>query len=209
MKRKNKIIRHKSKLLLAAFICTALCICASTLAWFATTDAKENNFKTDFRFEVALVDEFTKPDTFEPNQLVPKKVSAANTGDIDAFVRLLVLPVAVKEGVPLPVEAGVEVIFDQLNETNWRYGEDGYYYYLGKLAPGEEAPALFTGVTVKINGEQAETYKDATFKIEVKSEGVDARKNEYRYSWWGNRDSSPTTDPLKTIDETLQTTLSN
>lgn len=204
MQRKVKmLLKNKSKVGIAAFICTIIFVLASTLAWFSATDAKNNEFKTNFKFKVELVDEFKKPDTFEPDQLTAKRVSAINTGDINAFVRVMAFPVALKDKVPLQVSDGVEVIFHNLDTTNWMYGEDGYYYYLGKLNPGEEAPALFDGVTVKIKDEDKETYKDASFNVVVKTEGVDARKNEYRYSWWENRENAPVNEPLKTIDQKL------
>lgn len=200
----KRLLKNKPKFGIAAFVCTIIFVLASTLAWFSATDAKNNEFKTNFKFHVELVDEFKTSDTFGPNQLVDKKVSALNSGDIDAFVRVIAFPVALKDKTPLQVSDGVEVVFNNLDTTNWSYGEDGYYYYLGKLKPGEEAPALFDGVTVKIKDEEKETYNGATFNIIVKTEGVDARKNEYRYSWWENRDNAPVSDPLKTIDEKLQ-----
>lgn len=205
MQRKVKmLLKNKPKLGIAAFVCTIIFVLASTLAWFSATDAKNNEFKTNFKFKVELVDEFTKPDTFGSDQLTKKKVSAFNSGDIDAFVRVIAFPVAFKDKTPLQVNDGVEVVFNNLDTTNWLYGEDGYYYYLGKLKPGEEAPALFDAVTIKIKDEEKETYNGATFNIVVKSEGVDARKNEYRYSWWENRDNEPANDPLKSIDQKLQ-----
>jgi predicted ribosomally synthesized peptide with SipW-like signal peptide len=203
-KKVKMLLKNKPKFGIAAFVCTIIFVLASTLAWFSATDAKNNEFKTNFKFNVELVDEFEKPDTFEPDQLTDKKVSVLNSGDIDAFVRVMAFPVALKDKTPLQVNDGVEVIFNNLDPTNWLNGDDGYYYYLGKLKPGEEAPALFDGVTIKIKDEEKETYNGATFNVIVKSEGVDARKNEYRYSWWANRDNAPDNDPLKTIDQKLQ-----
>lgn len=210
MKKKiRRLIKKKPNLFFVACIATILFVASATLAWFASTDAKENEFKTDFQFKVNLVDKFEPPTEFFPEQRVDKKVTAKNTGDLDAFVRVMVFPVAVdQERIPLPVNSDVEVKYNNLNTTEWLDGEDGYFYYLAKLVPGEESAILFDGVTFTVEPATKGDYQDANFSIEVKSEAVDIRKSEYRYAWWRTERETPqTVDPLKKIDDTLQAIL--
>jgi len=204
----RNVMKQKPTIGIIALVSTIIFVLASTLAWFSATDARDNNFKADFAFNVDLVDEFETPETFSPDQLVDKTVGAKNTEDIDAFVRVMAFPVAGKDQTPLSALNGVEVIYENLNTTDWTYGDDGYYYYLGVLAPGEETAPLFTGVQLKIDDEVKDDYQNANFDIVVKVEATGTKTNEYRLSWWGSTDAQ-SADPLKTIDETLQTALGN
>lgn len=194
-------MKNKPVIGLIALVCTVIFVLASTLAWFASTDARENKFKTKFKFNVELVDEFKQPETFKPEQLVAKKVSAVNTGDINAFVRVMVFPVATLGQTPLPIDDGVEVVYEQLNTTDWLAGSDGYYYYLRLLLPGEEAAALFNGVTLKLTNDRQAEFADAYIDIIVKTEA--AGTNDYRLGWWGSQDA-PAKEPYQTIDNALQ-----
>lgn len=228
MQKKIKMLfRNKPTIGIIASICTIIFVLASTFAWFSGTAARDNEFKTDFDFDVELVDEFEKQETVEPEQLVPKKVGVFNPEELAAFVRVMVFPVAYQttdDGqVPLPITDGIELVYDDANttttfeENKWQLGDDGYYYYLGTLAPGQtkeqvdndelDSQILFKGVTIKFKDDETkETYRDASFRIVVKSEAVDARNGEYRVSWWNtDKDTAQVNDPLKTIDEVLQT----
>lgn len=165
-------------------------VCA--LAWFSTTDAKSNRFKTgQYEFNVDLVDEFSPQAEVTPDQEISKVVSAVNTGKMDAFVRVMVFPVALKdndldeESEPMEVNLDEHINFVGGNPSKWQAGGDGYYYYLGKLAPGETAPNLFDKVTLTLPANQKE-YEDAKLDIIVKTEAVDVFKWNYRLSWWGS-----------------------
>ena len=228
MQKKLKVLlRNKPIIGIVASICTIIFVLVSTFAWFSGTAARDNEFKTDFDLDVELVDEFEKQDTVEPDKLVSKKVGVYNPEELAAFVRVMVFPVAYQttdDGqVPLPITDGIEIVYDDANTTTtfeknkWQLGDDGYYYYLSKLAPGQtkeqidndelDSQILFKGVTIKFKDDETkEIYRDAHFQIIVKSEAVDVRDNEYRVSWWNTgKNVAQTNDPLKTIDEVFQT----
>lgn len=227
MQKKFKmLLKNRPVLGIIASVCTIIFVLASTFAWFSGTDARDNEFTSDFDFDVELVDEFEKQETVSPDQLVPKKVGVFNPEDLAAFVRVMVFPVAYQttdEGqVPLPITDGIELVYDDANttttfeENKWQLGDDGYYYYLGVLDSGQtkeqvdndelDSQILFKGVTIKFRDDETkETYRDASFQIVVKSEAVDTRNNEYRISWWNtDKDTAQVNDPLKSIDEALQ-----
>ena len=87
MAKKKKNSREKRALVGA--VCTAAVILAgSTFAWFTSTDSVTNRLTATADYGVSLVEDFTPPKDMVPGQEVNKDVSAVNTGNIDAFVRV-------------------------------------------------------------------------------------------------------------------------
>ncbi|MCL2301132.1 MAG: hypothetical protein FWC27_13400 [Firmicutes bacterium] len=195
-------------LLIPTLVVSLLMAGGATLAWFISTSGEENKFESGiYKFNIELVDTFTQPPTIPmPGGSFSKTVSATNTGDIPGFVRLLVQVTAFADdptqATPLPMKIGREVNLN-IFTADWMLGEDGYYYYLGLLAPGETAPPLFTDVILGGPGVLDARYVNATMKIEVKVEGVDYYKWHYRDGWWVNPASPPSTGNLGTIEGTL------
>lgn len=163
----------------------------------------QNKFKSgNPLFDVALVDDFTSPNELTPETEINKVVAAKNTETIDAFVRMMVFPAALKDGEPFEVQLEDHVQLIGLDTSKWKDGKDGYFYYLEKLAPGETSSNLFEKVKLIIPNDQKDNYKDVTFDIVAKTEAIHTKKYDYRISWWGT-DDPQTAEPLKTIDETL------
>lgn len=105
-------------------------------AAMTATDRKENDFQVG-QVETELVEEnFTAPTEIEKNESINKKISIKNNGTINQFIRVMVLP-EVKADVAgdptnkqvLSLVIGTDLILENLNTTDWRYGDDGYYYY--------------------------------------------------------------------------------
>jgi len=197
-------------LLIPTLAVSLLLVGGATLAWFVSTSGEINKFESgEYKFQVELFDDFTQPPTIPmPGTSFSKTVSATNTGDIPGFVRLLVQVTAFAndptQATPLPMEIGTgKQVNMNIDTANWRLGEDGYYYYLGLLRPGETAPPLFTDVTLGGPGVLDSQYINAKMKIEVKVEGVDYFKWHYRDGWWENPASPPSTGALGAIESTL------
>ncbi|MDT2661364.1 hypothetical protein P7E02_15925 [Enterococcus hulanensis] len=199
IKIQEKGTSRKSTLIILAVVLVTL----STFAWFTTSDSMQNKFKSgNPLFDVALVDDFTSPNELTPETEINKVVAAKNTETIDAFVRMMVFPAALKDGEPFEVQLEDHVQLIGLDTSKWKDGKDGYFYYLDKLAPGETSSNLFEKVKLIIPNDQKDNYKDVTFDIVAKTEAIHTKKYDYRISWWGT-DDPQTADPLKTIDETL------
>jgi len=199
IKIQEKGTSRKSTLIILAVVLVTL----STFAWFTTSDSMQNKFKSgNPLFDVALVDDFTSPNELTPETEINKVVAAKNTETIDAFVRMMVFPAALKDGEPFEVQLEDHVQLIGLDTSKWKDGKDGYFYYLDKLAPGETSSNLFEKVKLIIPNDQKDNYKDVTFDIVAKTEAIHTKKYDYRISWWGN-DDPQTADPLKTIDEAL------
>jgi len=196
-------------LLIPTLIVSAVLVTGSTLAWFISTDGAANPFSGGkHKFNIEAVDVFTPPSTPTlPGGTFAKEVGAKNTGDIPGFVRLLVQPTIFANkadgATPLPAEIGQEVLIsiDPEGTGKWVFGEDGYYYYLGLLKPGETAPPLFTHV--RLSSALGPEYTNATLKIEVKVEGVDYYAPNYRNAWWETPASPPSSGVLGTVESAL------
>ena len=208
MKKRNRtanaparIFRQRWPVLTFSLILGTLILLGSIFAWFASSDARTNPFKVPalpFAFEIT--EEFTPPGIVDPGQNIPKAVSVANTGELPGFVRVLVIAEIIgADGTVLPGNPGAEFTFTGLNTTKWKYGGDGYYYYLDKLVSGETTPALFTGVTLASG--LGDEYMNAAMKIDVKLEAVETAKWKYREAWW--QGVTPNAAPLSDIDAVL------
>jgi hypothetical protein len=219
---KDKIHRLWSKpvrpmmMLVPTLILAVLIIGGSTFAWFISNDGERNKFAAGKqKLRIEAVDEFTPPSTaVMPGDSFPKTVGAKNTGDLPGFARVLVSPTIFANdntgATPLPAGIGQEVLLN-IDTANWKLGEDGYYYYMGLLQPGQSAPPLFT--QVELPSVLDELYNSATMKIEIKVEGVDyytykeglSTRYHFRDAFWADpTDAPPATLPaLRDIDSTF------
>lgn len=193
--------RSKKIFIFVAVCFTIFGVCA-VMAWFRFADGVVNKMRlNNFDFHVTLMDQFIPPESIGKDEQVSKQVTVKNDGDIPAFVRVLVMSVALsKENVILKAQIGREIIINDLNTAQWQYGDDGYYYYLYKLMPGEKALDLFN--TVSLDPSLSSEYKDAALNIQIKTESIEANKYSYRTAWW--KGYLPESASLRTIDDALQ-----
>jgi hypothetical protein len=198
-------------LFIACVVMSALLTVGSTLAWFVASHSVTNRLETpDLPFSFELFDGFERPGSFSPGDTWPKAVSATNTGELPGFVRLMVLAeVTAADGTLLPSGEGV-LAYGGLDlyhpadnpDALWADGGDGYYYYLGRVAPGETAaPPLFTAVSLADGLGPA--YDGAGMRIDVKVEASGTARQEYRAGWWGS-EAPPDAAALLLIDDILQ-----
>jgi len=80
--------KRRRKVLGASCILAALIIAGSSFAWFTSQDEVTNRLTATANYGVSLVEDFTPPKDMTPGQEVTKTVSAVNTGNVDAFVRV-------------------------------------------------------------------------------------------------------------------------
>ena len=213
-----KRMRHvKVWFLIFTILLSFVLIAGSTLAWYTAADTVQNEIDTPKpkNFDVHLVDLFEPPVTPPaPDNEFYKAVGAHNTGGVPAFVRLYVAPVIFgADGVSvLPASIGPEsanpasttpaIIMDDLAASSWVRGPDDYWYYLGRLDPGQQTPNLFS--VLRLNPNLGEEYLESNLRIEVIVEAADTAN--YRYAWWGIT-AAPTTAGLAAVDALLQTKL--
>lgn len=105
-----------------------------------------------------LVDKsITITNTFEPSEVkgditeefkngdeIKKNVVIQNTGDVDAYVRVALVPnwVDASGNIADEVEQGDYAIELALGNSGWFKGSDDYYYYSYPVAPNASTPVL-------------------------------------------------------------------
>lgn len=59
----------------------------------------------------------------------------------------------------------------------WFAGSDGYYYYMGKVAPDKFTNTLLDSVTLASNAENE--YRGLGFDVDVEAQSIQASNNAY------------------------------
>lgn len=182
-------------------------VIGSTVAYAALTakDEKEKFMKIA-NLETKIEEVFESGTEIVVGESVDKKVSIKNTGTVDQFVRVMIHPVISMEEEGniriLPSEVGKQIELD-INSTDWKLGEDGYYYYLKILKAGEVTESnLFSKVTLSSSLEKE--YKGADLNITIKSEATIT--DGYVKAWWqGNEPSDGKLNDINNKYSTLVT----
>lgn len=141
-------------------------------------------------YKTSIVEEYTQPQHVDPSETVDKIVNVKNSGTVGTFVR-----VAIEKKIgDMDADGNFvtdetldpEMILITYNDTIWKDGGDGYFYYLKELKPGEttEEP-LFKSYT--FSAEAGNAYKKKVANIIVKMESVQAEGNAI--SIWGKSTS--------------------
>lgn len=85
--RKKKSSREK-RVLIASVIVAATIVAGSTFAWFTSKDEVTNRLTAKADYGVSITENFTPPEDWTPGQEINKDVSAVNTGNVDAYMRM-------------------------------------------------------------------------------------------------------------------------
>lgn len=143
MRGKHEMKSQKPHILLVAVALIAALTVGGTIAWLAvSTNAVENTFQASH-----VTSEVSE--TFDGN--VKTNVSIKNTGDIDAYIRVALVPTWQDDSgnaVALPASLD-DLAFTGLTGSDWFQGSDGYYYCKEPIAPNDDTGYLFTKAAVK------------------------------------------------------------
>ncbi|MBR1561833.1 MAG: BsaA family SipW-dependent biofilm matrix protein [Ruminococcus sp.] len=128
MTKTNKKQNSKDRrIAIASIIVAGMIVAGSTFAWFTSKDEVTNRLTAHADYGVSIVEDFTPPEDWTPGQEINKDVSAVNTGNVDAFVRLgllydakLKVPTTFTAAIDsnateLPTESGLTAV--ELNTT--------------------------------------------------------------------------------------------
>lgn len=81
--------KKDKKVLIGALGIAAVIAAGSTFAWFTSSDEVTNRLTASADYGVSITETFTPPNNdWLPGQEIKKEVSAVNTGNVDAFVRM-------------------------------------------------------------------------------------------------------------------------
>lgn len=166
-KQRRKQERRVSALALVCIICCL--VSGLTLAFLVTsTDALENVFGVP-NFDTGISEDFS-------DGKVKNDVKIQNTGDVDAYVRVMVVVTWVNDAgavyPQIPVKGTDYTITWEPGETDtaWVKGNDGYWYYTKPIAPDAETAVLFTNCK-PADGKAPEGY---TLSVEILSQSIQA-----------------------------------
>ena len=85
---KKKQSRKEKRVLAAALLVAGVITAGSTFAWFTSKDEVTNRLSASAKYDVSIAEDFQPPEDWIPGQTINKDVSAVNTGNVDAFVRM-------------------------------------------------------------------------------------------------------------------------
>jgi len=80
--------KSRRRVLRASCLLAALIVAGSSFAWFTSKDEVTNRLTATTDYGVSIVEDFYPPKDMTPGQKVNKDVSAVNTGNVDALVRV-------------------------------------------------------------------------------------------------------------------------
>lgn len=164
----EKKSKKENKVLIAALGVAAVTVAGSTFAWFTSKDEVTNRLSASASYGVSIAEDFTPPEDWTPGQEINKDVSAVNTGNVDAFVRVGLLhdaTLTVKgDGVTVPADDAALAAADK---STWVELKTSASSTAGSAAGGNatnnanEVTLLQAGGTLVVAGGQAVSPSDA------------------------------------------------
>lgn len=153
---------------------------------------------------IKIVEEFEKPENMLPGDNVNKDVQVSNTATYDQFIRVKFIPRFVELGkdsngkevrTPITERKASDGTMHQLDTTkiilkfterlktdgsngSWIEGKDGYYYYMGKVAPEKWTNTLLDSVTLDKNS--GNDYIGLGFDIDVEADSTQASNDAHK-----------------------------
>ncbi|MBN8048035.1 BsaA family SipW-dependent biofilm matrix protein [Paraclostridium bifermentans] len=153
---------------------------------------------------IKIVEEFEKPENMLPGDNVNKDVQVSNTATYDQFIRVKFIPRFVELGkdsngkevrTPITERKASDGTMHQLDTTkiilnftenlktdgsngSWIKGNDGYYYYMGKVAPEKWTNTLLDSVTLDKNS--GNDYIGLGFDIDVEADSTQASNDAHK-----------------------------
>ena len=175
-------LKMTKKKLLAAIVSTAL-LCGvgvgGTVAWLHDSAQVTN------KFELASTGGSIDEDF---NEKVKENVKVANTGEVDAYVRVAVsisfenpdgtiANVTPQENINYTVDWG---------GSNWQLGSDGFWYYLSPLPAKEGNQVSSTENLIDSISPMGEAVDDLKFRVDVSAQLIQASpKGAVESAWTG------------------------
>lgn len=161
----------RKKIALAAVLVLLIAAVGYGTYAYMTASADAKNIITAGTVKIRLKE---APDKLRvmPATEVQREIIITNIGNDDCYVRVR-LDTALNPS-ELTDNGKIRLKTD---DVNWKEGNDGFWYYSKKLAPGEATTNLLTGIVFdKTMGNE---YQNADFKLKVTAQAVQAANNAY------------------------------
>jgi len=157
--------KRRGRVFRASCILAALIIAGSSFAWFTSKDEVTNRLSANSDYNVTIAEDFQPPENWLPGQKVNKDVSAVNTGNVDAFVRMWLegemslIKKESQENSPQIPDDGADAKLgkedvdnkDDMYSMGYKFYDNGQYYKIldtGKTANDDNANDANTNHTV-------------------------------------------------------------
>lgn len=157
----------KSLILLASLAAILLVGVGATLAFLVDeSDPVTNTFEPG-NVAVTVQENFTQDGTEKTN------VCVKNTGNVDAYIRVAIIPTWEDNDGPVGVSASLGDLNITLGSNNkWKKGTDGFWYYTSSVAPQDSTDILIDSTTVKTN---SAGYKAGyQMNLQILAQGIQA-----------------------------------
>ncbi|MDD6794084.1 MAG: BsaA family SipW-dependent biofilm matrix protein [Clostridiaceae bacterium] len=196
MKRKKLVALVVSGLL-------AVGVAGGTLAWFTSSDAVDNLFKTGGLNDgessaIDIYEKFEQNQKIVPGDLLDKIVQVKNTCDYPQLIRVKLTPInnATQQEITgddlkefnkqITLKFFDGAIKDATGVTDYSTLQDGwikdgdYYYYMGNVTEGKFTSGLLQGIQFNDIGDANNSYRNKDFDIKVEAEGVQASHEAFK-----------------------------
>lgn len=177
---KFKAMRPSKRIILT--VCAVLIFCMITggsIAWIVSISEPVNNGFDPAKVTITIVEEFEDD--------VKSNVRIGNTGNVDAYIRVALVPAWVDEDgnvVAQPASLDDCTITwgengtDNLAGSGWFLGEDGFYYCMTPIPPKSEesgAPDNHTPILIKeCKANESEYGHQYDFELRIVASAVQA-----------------------------------
>lgn len=159
-------------------------------------DLKQANVLTSITDLEVVVEDKDPITELKIDETSPRDVKIFNNATTSQYIRVLVFPTYTTSADVL-MDLEIEDLIQPLDNTTWKKGEDGYFYYLKQLPSGQKTDSLFKEIVFpKAKG------ADGDVLLTLKVESIVAANLEYREAFWGS-DKEPEGIELKAIDSVL------
>lgn len=174
--RKRKPRINKTAVLLTAAVLLIGTVVGSTVAYLiAQTDAVENTF------EYAKVS-CKVTESFNGSEKTDVKVE--NTGTTDAYIRAtyVVNWLDAQGNIVASVPEGYSYTLTENPDSKWTEGNDGYFYYLTPVGPGDSTPGSLLTCTVTRPENPEYRLSVEILATAIQSEPANAVKEAWGYT---------------------------
>ena len=132
--RKPRVRMNRTVVLCMAIIMLIGAVVGSTVAYLITNTGPGENEFTYAKVSCEVKEDF--------NGSTKENVQITNTGDTDAYIRAtyVVNWLDSAGNIVASVPEGYSYTLSENPDNTWTKGEDGYFYYLTPVAPGDSTP---------------------------------------------------------------------
>ena len=173
----------KSLILLASLAAILLMGVGATLAFLEDKSGPVENTFVPGNVAVTVQETFTQGGTEK------KDVYIQNTGNVDAYIRVAIIPTwEDDDGNPVGVSASLSDLNISWGSDKWKKADDGFWYYTSPVPAGDSTENLIASATVKTDSAGYNAGYKMNLQIlaqGIQADGVDSNDETPVEQAWG------------------------